>query len=80
MREILQTEDNETGETLETPVLLATASVADPTMVNFVVNQRVDNDGRSEWQWFRLANGDLILGVFPRGDTYIETEADPNRP
>jgi len=80
MREILQTEDNETGETLETPILLATASVADPMMVNFVVNQPVGNDGRSEWQWFRLANGDLILGVFPCGDTYTETEADPNRP
>ena len=33
-----------------------------------------DPDGRSEWRWFRLANGDLILGVFPCGDTYFEVE------
>ena len=38
--------------------------------VNFVLSQKVDDDGRSGWKWFRLANGDLILGVFPRGETY----------
>lgn len=27
-------------------------------------------DGRSNWVWVRLQNGDLILGVFPQGDTY----------
>lgn len=80
MREILQTEDYETGETLETPILLATAAVADKTVAEKVINSHVGDDGRSEWHWFRLANGDLILGVFPRGDTYMETEADPNRP
>lgn len=30
-----------------------------------------DEDGRSQWQWFRLPNGDLIFGTFPQGDTYI---------
>jgi hypothetical protein len=30
-----------------------------------------DPDGRSEWAWVRLANGDLFLGVFPHGDTYL---------
>lgn len=29
-------------------------------------------DGRSDWHWLRLANGDLILGVYPRGDTYLQ--------
>lgn len=28
------------------------------------------NDGRSGWTWIRLANGDLILGVYPLGETY----------
>jgi hypothetical protein len=36
-------------------------------------------DGRSEWLWIRLANGDLILGVFPQGETYFATENDHNR-
>lgn len=33
-------------------------------------------DGRSNWLWFRLPNGDLILGVFPEGDTYCDIEND----
>ena len=35
-----------------------------------------DEDGRSEWLWVRLPNGDLILGVYPQGDTYCATEKD----
>lgn len=31
-------------------------------------------DGRSQWVWIRLSNGDLILGLFPQGDTYLSTE------
>ena len=27
-------------------------------------------DGRSPWVWVRLANGDLLFGTFPQGDTY----------
>ena len=33
-------------------------------------------DGRSEWMFLRLPNGDLFLGVFPQGDTYLAVEAD----
>lgn len=33
-------------------------------------------DGRSQWLWVRLPNGDLILGVFPQGETYEEVERD----
>jgi hypothetical protein len=35
-----------------------------------------DEDGRSEWLWVRLPNGDLILGVYPQGETYMVTERD----
>jgi hypothetical protein len=35
-----------------------------------------DENGRSEWVWVRLRNGDLVLGVFPQGDTYFEHEAE----
>lgn len=31
-------------------------------------------DGRSEWFFIRLPNGDLVLATYPRGDTYFETE------
>jgi hypothetical protein len=39
----------------------------------FVIAQTTDGyDGRSDWRWIRLPNGDLILGVFPQGDTYLQ--------
>lgn len=37
-------------------------------------------DGRSEYCWLRLPNGDLMLGVFPRGDTYFAVEDDAAYP
>lgn len=36
-------------------------------------------DGRSEWRWLRLSNGDLMLGFFPQAngqDGYFLTEID----
>lgn len=80
MEQIFQTEDIETGETLETPMLLATVAEADLDVAIMVLDQDIGDNGRSGWKWFRLANGDLILGVFPHGVTYFNTEADPNRP
>ena len=35
-----------------------------------------DPEGRSQWMWVRLGNGDLILGVYPQGETYFATEKD----
>ncbi len=29
------------------------------------------DDGRSQWLWVRLSNGDLIFGCYPQGDTYF---------
>jgi hypothetical protein len=37
-------------------------------------------DGRSNWVWVRLPNGDLILGVFPQGETYCAVEFDSAYP
>lgn len=34
----------------------------------------IGNGERSDWQWVRLANGDLMLAVFPQGDGYFEVE------
>ena len=33
-----------------------------------------DHDGWSPFVWIRLSNGDLILGTFPKGDTYMAQE------
>jgi hypothetical protein len=33
-------------------------------------------DGRSNWLWFRLPNGDLIFGCFPEGETYMAHERE----
>lgn len=48
--------------------------------VQYMVAQPVDGpegmDGRSEWLWVRLPNGDLMCGFFPHGDSYFEHEAE----
>lgn len=49
---------------------------ASPDVAQMVLSKPVDNDGRSEFFWLRLQNGDLVLGVYPRGDTYCATEHD----
>jgi len=50
---------------------------ASQEMAEYVISQKeADLDGRSQYYWFRLSNGDLILGVYPCGDTYFETELD----
>ncbi len=35
-----------------------------------------DENGRSQWVWVRFPNGDLVLGIFPQGDTYFSVEED----
>lgn len=34
------------------------------------------DDGRSEWRWLRLADGDLMVGFWPQGDTYMDLEVE----
>lgn len=62
------------------PRWLATKVKAKKKHVEMMLKAEVDDNGRSEWQWFRLANGDLIFGCYPRGDTYFNTEDDVLRP
>ena len=45
---------------------------SDSDVVSVMGRPREDEDGRSGFYWFRLTNGDLILGLYPRGDTYLE--------
>jgi hypothetical protein len=49
--------------------------------VDHVLAQSTEGgDGRSPWVWVRLCNGDLVLGVFPQGDTYMAMEAAARYP
>lgn len=49
--------------------------------VNLVLSQSEDDaDGRSQFCWVRLPNGDLVLGVFPQGETYFAVEQDASYP
>jgi hypothetical protein len=51
--------------------VIAWAMDASQGAVDYVLTRQTnDPDGRSPWVWLRLANGDLVLGTFPRGDTY----------
>jgi hypothetical protein len=57
--------DNEDGDIRE----------ADPKHVEMVLSADVNSDnGRSQFCWVRLPNGDLVLGVFPQGETYEKLE------
>lgn len=50
---------------------------ASPEAVQHVLGvSEADLDGRSQWVWCRLPNGDLMLGVFPQGDTYLDHERE----
>jgi hypothetical protein len=61
---------------------LATVHPATPEGVGVMLSAQVGTgDGRSEWVWLRLVNGDLLFGCFPQGDTYMDvTDADAAYP
>lgn len=81
MREILQDTDLETNERLNPPRVLGWLEKAKPEVAQVVIDAAPNTgDGRSDWHWFRLANGDLMLATFPQGETYFATEADEARP
>ena len=61
----------------ETQRLVALVKPASNDSVTTVLSaSENDEDGRSNWLWIRLASGDLVLGVFPQGETYMATEND----
>lgn len=73
------TDIDETGA--DTGVHLAWIQPASAESVRTVLTADENSgDGRSNWVWVRLRNGDLILGVFPQGDTYFATERDHSTP
>lgn len=61
--------------------IIASIHPASKKMVKLVRRADKDNfDGRSNWVWVRLPNGDLILGIYPQGDTYEACERDAQYP
>lgn len=61
----------------DTKKVLALAMPASEESIRAIMlAEENDPDGRSPFMFFRLANGDLILGCFPCGETYFETEND----
>ena len=82
IEKIIQRDDNgalPNTELWPTPgTVLIESWPASPAGVQVVLDAGVDrddeNDGRSEWRWFRLPEGTLILGCFPHGETYFAAE------
>ena len=62
------------GRTVERPVI-AESFPASTDSIKRVLGMEIGDDGRSNFVWLRLANGDLILGVWPRGEGYESMEA-----
>lgn len=61
-----------------TPALqLADSDEAGGAAVERVL-KALPGDGRSNWYWLRLPNGDLVLCTFPQGDTYESVEQVAN--
>ncbi len=46
----------------------------DTGLVARLIAQPEDEDGRSEWRWLHLDSGDLMVGFFPRGNSYSDCE------
>lgn len=55
---------------------VARTKAANDRSIRVVLDAGTMEDGRSPWKWIRLRNGDLILGVYPRGETYFDVEED----
>lgn len=72
-------EYDDRGEWVSVQRQLAMVHPAKPEFVKKVLEAPTEgSDGRSEWMWIRLPDGTLILGVFPKGDTYMEvSDLDP---
>ena len=74
-KRVMQTDDD------AEPGWIATIATADPAVAKMVLDaDPASKDGQSQFVWVRLANGDLILGVYPQGETYFNTELDGGRP
>lgn len=68
----IEVDDVSLDENGKVPFLALHIPAADADVECVISATTEGYDGRSDWRWFRLPNGDLILGVFPQGDTYMQ--------
>lgn len=69
--------DPETGTQGST--IIATVTPATDAEIEMVLEAPVwGDDGRSPFQWITLQNGDMILGVFPHGETFEKVRQKVN--
>lgn len=60
------------------PVDVSTSwPLLDEEVAEALVAASFDSDGRSEWRWLRTADGDLMLGICPQGDTFEMLDQGP---
>jgi hypothetical protein len=65
----------DTGDIDDVDIYVATVAPASEEGIKIVTDANPDSDdGRSPFMWVLLANGDLLLGVFPQGETYEKLE------
>lgn len=67
----IQTLERNLAEVEECPKFVASQTEATPEEVELVINAEEPHE-RSKWMFVRLANGDLILGTYPRCEVYEE--------
>ena len=75
-------QDTETGRMTDLVMAYTYPASAESVGTILAANNDGSDDGRSGWMWLRLSNGDLMLGLWPRGETYFAVEMDaaiPNR-
>lgn len=76
---VIRAEPEEVG-LMASSINLATANIADvfsadSRAVEITLEADEDSEnGRSQWVWIVLANGDKALAVFPQGGTYFAVE------
>lgn len=66
------TEDVLSPDTPTPPIRIIRTDADHEHVIQVLSGDPNQDDTRSQWQWFRLPNGDLILGVFPQGKTYLD--------
>ena len=54
--------------------IIAVNFPANSNAVGEMLRMSPGDDTRSEWRWYRLANGDLMLGFAPHADGYCSME------
>lgn len=71
-RHTIDIEPEEYMDEYDAELTIATIEPATEEEVRFMLalEESPSGDTRSQWAWVRLADGHLIFGCFPQGDSY----------